>query len=428
MLKNKIEEGISLRLRQLIILAIPLMYLLFVMIFAANIPIGDDYWLLDFLNQYFSAADGRAKIELLLAFHNEHRLIFTKLLALISISVVGNLDFRLLIFLGNLAFIAGVFQLMKLLNFRIFSISALLTVLILINPQAHKLMFYPMAAIQAYFGFLFSVLYIVRLVRDEDYLSSGIFYFLAMLCSASGVFLIFIGIIFSLYRRKFTAAAIQALVFFMAAKIYFYGLGAPGGRKIDFFLAEPLIPIKFFISLLGVVIQVPDLVFGAGLLLLIYFFRNFISFKWNKTSALPRSEQATYFLLIYVFIQVFLIAFGRAELYGDDLSHAALDGRYRLYGLIFALIMATFFYSASVADNQGRLIAKKILLGFLIFLNGFLFIGGYFVVRHKMEKRIGGIKEFAASANAAKLEVFAHDRVSATTILNTAIQNKLFVP
>ena len=428
MLKNKIEEGISLRLRQLIILVIPLIYLLFVLIFAANIPIGDDYWLLDFLNQYFSAADKREKIELLLAFHNEHRLIFTKLLALISISVVGNLDFRILIFIGNLAFIAGVFQLMKLLNFRIFSISAMLTVLVLINPQAHKLMFYPMAAIQAYFGFLFSVFYIIKLVRDEDYFSSVIFYFLAILCSASGVFLVLIGVIFSLYRKQFSAATIQILVFFTAAKFYFYGMAASGGKKIDFFLSEPLVPIKFFISLLGVVSQIPDLVFGAGLLLLIYFFRNFIFFRWDKRSTLSYSEQASYLLLIYVFIQIFLIAVGRAELYGDDLSHAALDGRYRLYGLIFAVIMVTFFYSNPVADGGGWAVARKGLLGFLIFLNVFLFVGGYFVVRHKMEKRTIGIKDFAVSANTAKLEVFAHDRASAATILNTAIQNKLFVP
>ena len=428
MLKNKFEDSISLAMRKTILIVFPLIYCLLVLIFSKNIPVGDDYWLLDFLNKFFLTDQPEEKLELLIAPHNEHRLILTKVLSVFLIKVFGDIDFRYLIFLSNIAFLLGVFHLIRLLSLGAFATPALLIALVMVNPQAHKLMFYPMAAIQAYFGFFFSISYIDAVVRDRGCSKSIFFYFLAVISSVSGVFLSLVGLVFYAYRRRWWLLLVNFVLLVAVVKIYTAGIVNTGPEKIDYFFSNPHIPIIFFVSLLGVIIQIPQLVFIAGLFLIAGFaWQAQRDFKSGYQSLAPW-KVSLYLLAFYVFLQVGLIAIGRSSLYGDDLSHAALDGRYRIYGLVFASLVVVNFFSTDMHPHKFFLKQKKWIFSFLIFLGMVLFLIGFFVVKHKTEKRMEGLRLFAVSSDASRLEVFAHDRQAASEILSTSIRHHIFKP
>ena len=75
-------------------------YCLTVIRYAYNMPVGDDYdAILNFLNQYFET-DWLSKLQLLFGQHNEHRILLTRLISVIDLSIFGSINFSHLIWLG----------------------------------------------------------------------------------------------------------------------------------------------------------------------------------------------------------------------------------------------------------------------------------------------------------------------------------------
>jgi hypothetical protein len=61
-------------------------------------------------------------------------------------------------------------------------------------------------------------------------------------------------------------------------------------------------------------------------------------------------------------------------------------------------------------------------------MSSILFITDFFIIKHKMEKRANGINEFILKGNSSHLEVWAHDRLSATKILSKSINMGFYQP
>lgn len=74
--------------------------------YASNIPVLDDYdAILNFLNNFKAAGFGQ-KLLLLISQHNEHRLLHSRLLYVAYYGITGNINFRNIIFIGDLQLLA----------------------------------------------------------------------------------------------------------------------------------------------------------------------------------------------------------------------------------------------------------------------------------------------------------------------------------
>ena len=70
-----------------------------------NIPVGDDIYVMEMFNQLKETNTWWEKLSILFSQHNEHRLVVTRILALIQYGISGTIDLRWWIIFGNLSLI-----------------------------------------------------------------------------------------------------------------------------------------------------------------------------------------------------------------------------------------------------------------------------------------------------------------------------------
>lgn len=96
----------SLKKPWLLVCIIPISLLAFVLYKnLINIPAGDDVYVMEMFNQLKEANSWWEQLGILFSQHNEHRLVITRLLALIQYGISGFIDLRSWIILGNLSLI-----------------------------------------------------------------------------------------------------------------------------------------------------------------------------------------------------------------------------------------------------------------------------------------------------------------------------------
>jgi len=70
--------------------------------YMVNVPINDDYSVLDNFNGLLNADSFLEKAKLFFAQHNEHRILYDKMWFWISYLINGQIDFNMLALVGNL--------------------------------------------------------------------------------------------------------------------------------------------------------------------------------------------------------------------------------------------------------------------------------------------------------------------------------------
>ena len=95
--------------------AIPIfIYYYYIGIYAVNIPFWDDFSsIYEFTNSYMNSDCFADKLHLIFSQHNEHRIVFNRVLTLIIFYTKGNIDLRILIWIGNLSLLGIAFLLLK---------------------------------------------------------------------------------------------------------------------------------------------------------------------------------------------------------------------------------------------------------------------------------------------------------------------------
>jgi hypothetical protein len=96
----------SLKKPWLLVCIIPIFLLAFVLYKnLINIPVGDDIYVMEMFNLLQESDSWWEKLGILFSQHNEHRLVVTRLLALLQYSISGFIDLRWWIILGNLSLV-----------------------------------------------------------------------------------------------------------------------------------------------------------------------------------------------------------------------------------------------------------------------------------------------------------------------------------
>jgi hypothetical protein len=406
----------------------PAAYAASIILFATNVPVGDDYALLAFLNEFQAASGLDETLRLIFSLHNEHRIAATRLTALMVQWIWGSLDFRTLLLIGNAALILAVVQLGYLLDLGRDRLRWSLLFLVSLQPQPEKLMFYPMANVGAYFGLLAAVLYMRCLVEKRHFGLVILLYLIAVVATGAGAFLVLVGVPILLWRRQWIQVAFHLVLGCLI--LWFYFSGSSGASGLGAF-ARPLEAISFFLQLLGSIagpvppsglIPVVPLVSGA-ILLGIFLVYVCTVIGRDRTSI---AQVNSVVVLCYCLLMIALIVAARVSIYEGRIAEAAIDGRYRIYGILFAAVLAV-----SAVDRFASSPAMRTRIRIAAVLCAFVFNVGWFASRGPSmnaaaKERTEGMGRYLLSHDPSRLITGAFNRERALLNLDLALKNGLY--
>lgn len=333
---------------------------------AINIPIGDDFdTVLGFLNNFLSAGGVIERARLVFEQHNEHRLVFSRLVALIQYYLFGEADLRGLIIFGNLS-LAGLFVTLVLIYRQRLerTLYLLPASLIIFNFQYYETVNWAMASVSNLYVLFFALLSLYLLLARTSVASFAgalLCYAAAVFTQGGGLFVGFAGIAMLAIGRQFKRAALWGLATVALFSLYFYGYHSPAGHPsvLSVIGEEPLLPVRFFFSFLGSPLPMPE-VFG------IFSFGFFIYLTMKGYYA---GNRTVYAFLLFLFITAAVTSLTRSG-FGLDQS---LASRYKVVSsLIFAM-----HYLAAVeimkAGSAKRIFVALLIAGSLVFnINAYL--------------------------------------------------------
>src|SRR5436190_10173271 len=174
--------------------------------YAVNIPYLDDFpTILDFLNN-FTQTDFPGKIKLLFAQHMEHRIVFSKLFFLLDYYVLGGVNFKSIILLGNTGLIACLFALYRVTPGDTNKLFYFLPIpFFLIQSQHFESAYWAMACIQNFYVAAFAILALLQLNTPtrKGFWLAALFSILAIFTSGSGIFVPLCGVLLLILQRQF---------------------------------------------------------------------------------------------------------------------------------------------------------------------------------------------------------------------------------
>ena len=200
--------------------------------YTVNIPVNDDYGVLDNFNKLICSNSFSEKLKFLFAQHNEHRIVYDRLWFLISYKINSQINFNLLSFVGNLSLL-GIFLLLRKRTlifkdnyFILFPLSVLI-----FNLSFHENITFPMASLANFTVILFSLLSIYYLTLEEkkakNILFSLIFFLFAVYTQAGGLFVLPTALVLLFLRKEYKTMLYFAIVGFLICLIYFIGYEKP---------------------------------------------------------------------------------------------------------------------------------------------------------------------------------------------------------
>jgi len=406
----------------LLVVAAPLAYYGLVLAYSVNVPIYDDYVLLKGTNDLLAATSLTEKLTGLFAMHTDYRIVTTRAIMFLWAKLTGSVDFKALNIVGNCALLPAAVVLGRSIGLGEDRKRWALFFLVSFQTQYLKLMFYPMAALQAFVGLLFSLLHLRYALEERKWFLSPVCYLLAVVTSGSGLFLSGITVPLLVYRRHYRRAGVLAAVTVATVALY-----APSSGKLAYPLAHPFRVLQFFALLLGNPAELPFFRSAAAQLSLalslggyfLYFLR---AERLNLSRPGNRQKLATVACLLYLLLMIALIAVGRAETYQGTLPQAALDGRYRIYSLLFLAVCLSDLVHRVDARGGWRSRLPGALITCALLLNVLWCIPSFFSIRVDSRARVEAVRRWAATGQAGALPTGASPPEEAAETLAAAIR------
>ncbi len=221
--------------------------------YAINIPYGDDFGTaLGFTNRFIHAGTAEERVRLILSQHNEHRMVFCRLIFLGNYYVLHGINFRYCIILGNLGWVLTVVMLILIFH-RIFRLSLLQLLPIpfcLLSFTHRENMFFAMASLVNYWFILFSVAFLYCLSRFKFFGLSALFP-VALFSSGGGVVLYPLGNLFLAARKRWKLAWTFVGLSTICIFVYFHNYIKPSHQPLYEVVLHPFRTIAYVFVYLG---------------------------------------------------------------------------------------------------------------------------------------------------------------------------------
>lgn len=410
-----------------------LFYFYVVLKLGYNIPVNDDYdavfrFMLDYLG---SGLHG--KLAAVLSQHNEHRIVFNRIVTLSEYYLTGELDIRWLALVGNIGLLfltAIVFKSFrekenKLLYF-------LPAVFLLFQLQYNESTFIAMAALSNFYVIVFAFLSIYLLSR-ERLIPALIFAVIATFTQGNGLFVFIVGIPLLFFKRKFREAAIWAAVFGVTAGVYFSNYSKPAGQPgaLSTLLERPLDVVLYYLmfvgssigSIAGILLSKLFVFSSKQLIVLLSAFGLIVvlSFIFLNLRRYHGRNNAIYYFMAFLFITALSATVARLGL-GIEQS---LSSRYKFVSILFFILL----YLA-IMETIGNRKIKNAFFASVLALSVLFNITSY-------KTHYANCAEFKNTFTMGLLKwyidkdypgLFYPNRPVAASVMSEALRHRLFVP
>jgi hypothetical protein len=365
-------------------------------VYAANVPKWDDHVLRFFLFALDEESSFSGKIYQFVKQHNEHRIVYDRLITWLDYHITGKLNFVHLMFIGNLSLIGllavfgrvlsqsggvpdSTFTSRTVVNWRVGLIYLPPVAFLLLNLSHWENMFWGMAALQNFTVMLWVFLAIYVLAYTQKTGLALVLAVAATLTSGNGLLVWPVGFGMLLLQTGFARKKEYRVILQWVAGAalafvgYFWGYQKPPGNpplQSSFFQfikgwlafngsaaeAVPVGPVVGLCVLLGGICLLLVLAISLGLL------RNFLSRK-------PLSPLDFFFLGTVAFLigTSAVVAWTRTGFGFNTL----ITSRYKLYSLLLMAVLYTY-----LASRAGASVKKWVLTGGLL-VGSVLMAGSY---------------------------------------------------
>lgn len=366
--------------------------------YAINIPHWDDYAVRNSLISFLNTDSFTEKIKILFAQHNEHRIFLTRLTALFIYIIKDTLDFKWMMFLGNLSLV-GIFilffKISKKYNLTLLAIAPVSFVLF--NAGLFENTFWGMASIQNFGVIFFAFLTFYWLIFSIEQHNNKYFYFAFISCffgifaSYNGIVIPIIGLLILAFQQRKQAIFIWFGISFMLLAGYFYSFvqNPEKSSKTDF--SNPVLLIKGLFVTLGNSIDSSliapdkhiDLSMAVGVFLII-FIALFASQTIFKKYNLGKKNNDLFLLACLVFLGITCVGIVLARSsFGFGIL---LTSKYKIYSLLILIIFYLVALEALPNNRKNNFIQLATLAA--IVFNVFTFIADYQYFRLLNQERI----------------------------------------
>ena len=346
----------------LICSAIIIFFLSIVLKNSVNIPNGDDlYCLMLFTQQFQDASSFGEHLKLLTEQWIEHRIVYSRLTALISYWIHGQVNFLTIIMIGNLTLIGFTILFWKLLKRTGVSMYYLIpVVLTLFSPVMYEANVWAGAS-TVYMPVCFLGLLTVYLLAMQSRLGFVIATAAAMLATFSfgnGMFSFIAGFCVLIYQQKFKYAGIWTALAIGTIGLYFYQFQDNSNTDAFGLAAHFRYPAYLFYNLFGFIggtadylenlntpfqrNNIPTIVFGFGLSVAILAGIYYSFLRKNTVSSDKKdSFLKTAWLGMVIFIGFTSLAISYSRTSGEAMN--ALSSRYKIYSMISFILVYVWF-------------------------------------------------------------------------------------
>jgi len=304
--------------------------------YGLNIPFWDDFdTVFSFLIKYLDAGTIFEKLQLVFAQHTEHRFALNKIITLLNY-YISNIDFKLLLIIGNLALIgvlAILYRSCTILKNKLFLLIPI--TLLIFQPQYNESIYWATAALANFYILLFAFLSIFLLSKNKKlyFYLSIIFALFATFTMGNGLFVFPVGLAILVYQKRYREAVIWFLVTVAIFVSYFHNyISSAGHPSLVQALLNPLNTIIHFFTLIGAPFGSlhPNLLpfsIYVGILIVLYFIYLTIRSYFKKNLVI-------YSFFLFLLITVFVIAFTRSG-FGIE---QAFSSKYTIVGILFYIL------------------------------------------------------------------------------------------
>ncbi|HVD98525.1 MAG TPA: hypothetical protein VNB90_10005 [Cytophagaceae bacterium] len=297
-----------------------------------NFPFYDDYEsILKFLVTNETTSNGYEKFSLLFAQHNEHRIVFDRLVAFVEYCLTKKIDFITLNFIGNLALLAIVVLFYKgLSNKKNKNLLIIPVIFLVFNYRYYQISFWAMASLQNLWVLVFAFASLYFLFQSHVKLYIPVLLaIIASFTSGNGMITFIAGIIVLILltgiTRKLLVWTIMAIITIL---FYFYHYKKPPNHPpiVDELIQHPTHYFQYLFSFLGTGVSFDPLVAKVtGSILLALAFLFLIKKYFRKNPVL-------FSYLIFIILTAIAASLSR---FGFGINQA-LDSRYAINGLLLS--------------------------------------------------------------------------------------------
>lgn len=343
-------------------------YVAVVWYYATNVPFGDDFHLMMSVYKLLHLGDWRYKLFELANFHNEHRLVVPRLMAL-SLTVLNQGKFSIVhwLILGNLMLVGVAWALYRG-STQLQSTKWFLPVLLLLfQPMHYELMYWGMASLQNITVIALAFWALYWLTHKSSYGWAILIGTAAVFTSANGILVFVAGLPILLVKRRWRAAGWWIAALCLNAFAYWRGFAASSQRvpAPGIIVQMNRLRVELAQSFVDLALQPTSRLLLGFSLLAVVLLNGWLLYRRLWTRRL--TDPATLFLtstLVFVVLTGLLIFAGRPE------GCVLCVSRYRLY--IACLVAITYLLWADQLTRRQYAYSLALISTLLFAIRGYV--------------------------------------------------------